>query len=271
MSIGFIVGFSIFLQFSAVLLSLRLMTSPRNRVAALLIMGACALSAARRVWTMTELLSGPGLAHPPIGSEVMALVGSLLMVLGLLRFEPRAMTEERPQDVDATPDTPAAMGELQQNITDCRSFFEAMPSGFAIHRMIVDGRGYPVDYVFLDVNPAFERLTGMKRSEIVGKRATEVLRGFGEKGRQWITNYGRVALTGQSMQFEDYAAPLQRWYSVQAYSPRRGYFVTIFQDVSERIQAEAAVRRGSSYAALSPAAAHGSGASPGSAPLTGTA
>jgi PAS domain S-box-containing protein len=249
MSIGFVVGFSIFLQFCAVLLSLRLMTSPKNRIAALLIMGSCSLSATRRIITMTELLRNRGSYEWPMLPEALALCGSLFIVLGLIWFEPRAVQAESGEQSGNEADG-GMSGKIPQELVDCRDCFAAMPAAYALHRVVVDARGYPNDYVFLDVNPAFERQTGLKRGDVIGKRATEVIPGMGDKGRQWITNYGRVALTGQPMEFEDYAAPLRRWYSVQAFSPRRGYFITIFQDISERKQAEASQRRVTPYSAL---------------------
>ncbi|HWO57621.1 MAG TPA: PAS domain S-box protein [bacterium] len=264
MSIGFVVGFSIFLQFCAVLLSFRLMTSPKNRIAALLIMGSCSLSATRRIITMTELLRGRGGYEWPLLPETLALCGSLFMVLGLLWFEPRSVPAEADETAGNAVDAGGTVN-VPQDLIDCRACFHAMPAAFAIHRVVVDGRGYPIDYEFLDVNPAFERQTGLKRGDVIGKRVTQVIPGMDEVVRQWITNYGRVALTGQPMEFEDYAAPLRRWYAVQAFSPRRGYFITIFQDISERKHAEAAQRRGAPYSALAVRA--DGGATDGTGPL----
>jgi len=119
-----------------------------------------------------------------------------------------------------------------------RSLFGNMSEGFAYHRIVLDARGRPCDYVFLEVNPAFERLTGLVAQEILGKRATRVLPGLEADPADWIGRYGRVALAGESVQFESYAAPLDKWYAVSAFSPHRGYFAVTFADITDRKRAE---------------------------------
>jgi len=56
-----------------------------------------------------------------------------------------------------------------------RSLFNSMTEGFALHEIILDENGEPYDYRFLDVNPAFERLTGLKREDVIGKTHNEAL------------------------------------------------------------------------------------------------
>ncbi len=123
-----------------------------------------------------------------------------------------------------------------------RSLFDNMIDGFAYHRIVLDEAGKPVDYIFLEVNDAFERLTGLKRGEIAGRRVREVLPGIENDPADWIGAYGQVALTGREARFEQYAAPLGKWYSVTAYSPRKEHFVTIFEDITARRQADDALR-----------------------------
>jgi len=106
------------------------------------------------------------------------------------------------------------------------------PFGAAYHKIILDDKDKPVDYVFLEVNRAFERLTGLKAKDILNKRITEAIPGI-EKGEfSWIDFYGRIALEGKSQDFEQYSEPLKRWYKVYAFSPERQYFVTIFADTT---------------------------------------
>ncbi|MDD1775884.1 MAG: PAS domain S-box protein [Candidatus Methanomethylicus sp.] len=116
--------------------------------------------------------------------------------------------------------------------------FSQALNGIAYQRILTDYKGKPVDYVFLDVNDAFEKQTGLKRGDVIGKRATKVLPGIENDPAKWIETYGNVALTGKSINFENYAKPLGQWYSVSAYCPRKGYFVTIFQNINERKQSE---------------------------------
>jgi PAS domain-containing protein len=99
-----------------------------------------------------------------------------------------------------------------------------MLSGFAYHKIITDKQGHPEDYVFLEVNDAFESLTGLKKENIVGKKLTEAIPEIKDEAVDWIERYGQVALTGKEIKFEQYSEALNRWYSVSAYSPRKGYF-----------------------------------------------
>ncbi|MBU0460980.1 MAG: PAS domain S-box protein, partial [Nanoarchaeota archaeon] len=119
-----------------------------------------------------------------------------------------------------------------------RSMFENILAGFAYHELIVDKRGRPVDYRFLEVNSLFEKMTGLKREDILGKTVTQVLPGTEKDPADWIGKYGDVALTGKGARFEQYAASLGKWFHVSAYSPKKGYFVTLFEDITDRKKAE---------------------------------
>jgi PAS domain S-box-containing protein len=121
-------------------------------------------------------------------------------------------------------------------------FFDRMLDGFAYHKIIVDEAGKAVDYIFLEVNHAFEIMTGLHREKIIGKRVTEVLKGIENDPADWIGLYGKVALTCESIQFENFAEPLGKWYNVSAYCPERGYFVALFEDITERKKAEKALK-----------------------------
>ena len=116
-----------------------------------------------------------------------------------------------------------------------RQLFEGMLSGFALHEIIVDDWGNPLDYIFLEINPAFEKQTGLVSSEITGKTVKEVLPGTEQF---WIDTYGRVALTGEEISFEQFSGALQRWFKITAYSPEAGFFATIFEDITDRKKAE---------------------------------
>ena len=121
-----------------------------------------------------------------------------------------------------------------------RSLFEQAVSGLAVHEIVLDAAGHPIDYVFLEVNAAFEKQTGLNRHSILGRRVTEVLPGIERDPADWIGRYGRVALTGEPIQFQQFSVPLQRWYDVTAFSPARGYFAVAFSDVSEHKRLEQA-------------------------------
>lgn len=119
-----------------------------------------------------------------------------------------------------------------------RLLFTEMQEGFALHEIICDADGVPVDYRFLAMNPAFEKLTGLRNSELLGKSVLEVMP---ETEPYWIDSYGQVALTGTSMRFENYSVELDKTYQVVAFSPKKGQFAVLFSDVTERKAAESAL------------------------------
>ncbi|CAG1009442.1 Cyclic di-GMP phosphodiesterase [Anaerolineales bacterium] len=120
-----------------------------------------------------------------------------------------------------------------------RELFNSMIDGFALHEIICDDSGKPVDYRFLEVNPAFERLTGLRAENVVGKTALEALP---NTEKYWIEAYGNVALTGRSAFYENYSRDLGRYFEVSAYCPRAGQFAVIMVDITERKLAEEGVR-----------------------------
>jgi PAS domain S-box-containing protein len=120
-----------------------------------------------------------------------------------------------------------------------RELFSAMSEGFAVHEIICDAAGKPVDYRFLDVNPAFERQTGLARADTVGRTLSQVLPGAEP---EWVERYGRVALTGEPTHFRLHAGPLGRWFEVFAYRPSPGRFAAMFLDVTEAQRAQERLR-----------------------------
>jgi PAS domain S-box-containing protein len=124
------------------------------------------------------------------------------------------------------------------NLKQDNLFLDKMLDGFAYHKIVVNKSGRPIDYVFLEINHAFEKMTGLKRKQIIGKKVTEVLPGIEKDPADWIGVYGKVAITGEPVQFENHAIPLAKWYKVSAYCPEKGYFVALFEDITERKKSE---------------------------------
>jgi len=118
---------------------------------------------------------------------------------------------------------------------DYQFLFNSMVDGFALHEIICDEGGKPVNYRFLAVNPAFERIIGMKASDIIGRTVLEILPGLEP---YWIETYGKVALTGESVRFENYTAVTGKFFRVSAYQPAPGQFACTFTDDTQRIRAE---------------------------------
>ncbi|HLA28768.1 MAG TPA: MEDS domain-containing protein [Syntrophales bacterium] len=132
--------------------------------------------------------------------------------------------------------------DLKKSQEKLHSLFSNMSEGFAYHRIVLDARGEPCDYVFLEVNEAFEKLTGLKGEKIIGKKVTEALPWIEKDSTGWIEEFGKVALTGKPIQFESYAETPKRWYAISAFSPHNGFFAVTFSDITERVLAEAALK-----------------------------
>jgi PAS domain S-box-containing protein len=121
-------------------------------------------------------------------------------------------------------------------------FFEKMKEGFAYHKIIVDSSGKPVDYVFLEINTAFEKLTGLQREKVIGKKVTQIIKGIENDPADWLGVYGKVALMGEPVEFENFSVGVGKWFRVSAYCPEKGYFAAIFEDITERRKAAEAIQ-----------------------------
>jgi len=119
-----------------------------------------------------------------------------------------------------------------------RSLFANMNSGFAFCKIVSDNDGKPIDYVILEVNDDFEKLTRLRKEAVLGKRVSEVFFSIEKDPTDWIGIYGRVATTGEPARFESYFGLLKKWFSVAAYRPEIGYFAMAFDDITEHKKAE---------------------------------
>ncbi|WNZ29106.1 MAG: PAS domain S-box protein [Candidatus Bathyarchaeota archaeon] len=114
-----------------------------------------------------------------------------------------------------------------------RNLFSNMTSAFAYHKMLFDN-GTPIDYVFLEVNDAFEHVTGLKKNEIIGKKVTKVIPNIKNDSIDWIKTYGKVVTIGKPLKFESYSSALRKWFLISAYTPEKNHFATTFEDITDR-------------------------------------
>ncbi|MDD5117947.1 MAG: PAS domain S-box protein [Sulfuricurvum sp.] len=124
---------------------------------------------------------------------------------------------------------------LRESEIRYRTLFEAMLNGFAYCQMIYD-EGRPADFIYLEVNKAFEQQTGLKN--VIGKRLSEVVPGIRQSDPELFERYVRVASGGKSEQFETYVKSLNMWFFISLYCPMTGYFVAVFDVITERKLAE---------------------------------
>lgn len=132
-----------------------------------------------------------------------------------------------------------AEAALRRSEERYRTLFKSMNEGFCVIEMLYDN-DRPVDYKFLEVNPAFEAHTGLKAA--VGRTIRELVP---DHEAHWFENYGRVAVTGEPMRFITEAKAMGRWFDVSAYrpgGPESRQIAVLLNDITERKHAEDALR-----------------------------
>jgi len=139
-----------------------------------------------------------------------------------------------------------AEAAVRQSEVTYRMLFQEMQNGFAHNEIICDSQGRPINSRYLAINPAFERITGKKAEDVVGKTLLEIFPGLEP---EWIETFGKVALTGEPAHFEMTASELGVCFEVTAFRPAPNQYACTFSDITESKKAEAAlaeevVRRG---------------------------
>ncbi|WP_211371687.1 PAS domain S-box protein [Acidithiobacillus thiooxidans] len=118
------------------------------------------------------------------------------------------------------------------------SLFENMLEGYAYCGTIFE-QDVLRDFVYLEVNRAFGRLTGL--NDVVGRKISDIIPGVQKDNANLFEIYGRAALTGQPEKFETYMSAVGAWLSITVYSSDRGHFVTVFENITERKESEARI------------------------------
>ncbi len=139
----------------------------------------------------------------------------------------------------------AAEAALRQSEERFSAILQTIEAAFAIVQVKFDADDRPVDYQFVEVNPAFERQTGV---DLHGKWVTEFAP---ELERFWFDAYGHVAKTGEPASFESYAQAFGRWFDVRAVrvgAPADRRIAILFNDVTQRHDAEDRLRVSESLA-----------------------
>lgn len=132
-----------------------------------------------------------------------------------------------------------ALSLQKETETNYYSLYNNMIEGYAYCKMIYDG-GKPLDFIYLDVNESFEKLTGLKN--VIGKKVTDVIPGIDLLDAELFRIYNQVASTGNPGKFEYFLESLKVWFDVSVYSPQKEYFVAVFDVITERKKAEATIK-----------------------------
>lgn len=117
-----------------------------------------------------------------------------------------------------------------------RTLIENTLDGLAYCQMLFDRDGQPVDFIYLEVNQNFTKLTGLK--DVVGKKVTVVIPGVTTTNPELFIIYGRVAATGKPERFESFIKQLDIWFSVSVFCPKKDYFVVVFQNITAQKKVE---------------------------------
>ena len=123
-----------------------------------------------------------------------------------------------------------AQAALRDSEERYRSLFESLDEGFCVIEVLFDDAGTPIDYRFVEANPAFVTQTGLV--DVVGRRMRELAPGHES---HWFETYGRIALTGEPLRFDAAADALGRWYDVYAFrigDPAERKVAVLFKDIS---------------------------------------
>jgi PAS domain-containing protein len=125
--------------------------------------------------------------------------------------------------------------KLTESTQNYRSLFENMIEGFAYCEMVFEN-DRPTDFIYLDVNAAFEKQTGLK--DVIGKKISEVVPSAKGSNTALFKIYERVVASGNPERSEMYSPELEGWYDISAYCPKTGYLVLVFDQITERKAAE---------------------------------
>jgi PAS domain S-box-containing protein len=165
----------------------------------------------------------------PIGTGQEAEERCLLIATAYLESNGAGKVLISAQDITGRKRVEEALRVSEQRY---RSLFEHMLDGFAYCQMLYDDQDRPVDFVYLEVNAAFEKLTGLR--DVVGKRVSELIPGVRESSPELFEICNRVASTGEPEHIECDFKPFSLWLNISVYGPQKGYFVAVFDDITER-------------------------------------
>ena len=168
--------------------------------------------------------------------------GKPVGLLSIVQSEPRKWTDLEVQlTVETAERTWAAVEKakaeeaLRQSEEKFRSLFNSIDQGFVRCELVRNKEGKAIDYRVLDVNPTYEKQTGLTPEMVLGKT---ILQAFPTLDKWWIETYAAVIDKQSPVVFERYFEFTDHWFSIKAYPNEKDRFSVLFSDITERKQAE---------------------------------
>ena len=140
------------------------------------------------------------------------------------------------RDITSRVVTEKALAESEEKFKNLVMFME---QGLALHEIILDPAGKPVDYVFLEINDSYTKLVGLTREMCIGKQIKEVMP---KVEQYWIDIFGKVALTREPAYYENYFESTGKYYSTYSYSPKQNQFAVLVSDITDRVKREEEIK-----------------------------
>ncbi len=128
-----------------------------------------------------------------------------------------------------------AEDKLQESKKKYSSLFNSMNEGVVLHKIVYDKKNKAIDYIIIDSNPAFEIQTGVKSSEAKNQLASIF---YGSGSAPYLDIYSQTAATGVPTHFETYFPPLEKYFDISVFSPKKDFFATVFNDITARKRTE---------------------------------
>lgn len=125
--------------------------------------------------------------------------------------------------------------DIRESEEKFRSLYFSMSEGVCLHEVIYDELKKPIDYRIIDVNDAYQSITGFQRDQVIGRKASEIYR---TDISQYLSAYVQVTNSGKPFRFETYFLPIKKYLSISVFSPSKGKFATMFSDITERKKSE---------------------------------
>lgn len=163
----------------------------------------------------------------PSGMRIMAFKTLSFTILGIYPLATLLIGKILKDQEDNT----ALLEDLAASEREFRLLVHNMHQGMAVHELIFDDDGKPVDYRFTYLNEKYEQLTGFNNKDVLGKTIHEVVPTISQKT---ISKYSQVALTGNPIHFESYSRALKVYYEVDVYKSSENHFAVILADITER-------------------------------------